>query len=385
VADARVCGDLDLVVPPPLGEAVGVWDGGRQRFVVFGGDQGAPANCIPQPDFLGTTWAFLTGCDAWVTLEVADAPSARGRHIAALDVEGERMIIHGGRWRETGAASDDNYDYLDDAWVLDLASDTWERLSNGDDGPAARVNHVGAVAGSRLIVHGGDTNPEPVGYTPSDEVWALDLESGEWEEISAGGGPSPRLFHSGAASPDGSTLYIYGGTGADPFFSPAFGDLWALDLESGEWEELHDGGGSAPDRPFWANLMADPTGDRLLMWAGHDDGNLGNTNQLWTFDLAEGGWDQLLQGDEWANPANDFCDLPADFADIDPGSPERRNAGAAGITSCGEVVVFGGKTDCGTINDLWAWKPDGGWEERSAATSGEVCLRAFADCQSLCF
>ncbi len=382
VAEPRVCDDLDLVVPPPTGEAVGVWDGERRRFVVFGGDVGTPIDCIPQADFEGSTWAFLTECDAWVSVAAAEAPPPRGRHVAALDADGGRMIIHGGRFRETGSSAD--YDYLDDTWALDLATDTWTRISDGD-GPQARVNHVGAVAGGRFVVHGGDTDPAPLGYTPQADVWVLDLAAGTWEELDAPGGPSARLFHAGAASPDGGTLYVYGGTGADPFFSPAFGDLWALDLETGQWQELHDGTGEAPDSPFWANLLADPQAPRLLLWAGHDDTDLGNTNQLWAFDLSSGQWELLRQGDEYANPANAFCDLPADFADIDIDSPERRNAGAAAITSCGELVVFGGKTDCGIINDLWAWKPDSGWQERSAATAGQVCQRAFAECEALCF
>ncbi len=382
LAEPRVCDDLDLAVPPPTGEAVGVWDGERRRFVLFGGDVGTPIDCIPQADFVGSTWAFLTECDAWVGVATSDAPPARGRHVAALDAGGGRMIVHGGRFRETGASGD--YEYLEDTWALDLASDTWTRIADGG-GPLARANHVGVVAGDRLVVHGGDTDPAPLGYTARADVWALDLATGEWEELEAAGGPSARLFHAGAASADGRTLYVYGGTGADPFFSPAFGDLWALDLETGQWEELHDGTGEAPDNPFWANLLADPVEDRLLLWAGHDDTSLGNTNHLWAFDLASGEWDRLRRGDEYANPANAFCDLPADFADIDPDSPERRNAGAAATTSCGEVVVFGGKTDCGIINDLWAWSPDSGWQERSGATSGEVCQRAFAECESLCF
>jgi hypothetical protein len=382
VAGARVCEDLDLVVPAPRGETVGVWDGDRNRMVLFGGDEGPPVDCSSRPDFAGETWAFLTECDAFVLIAADDAPRARGRHIAALDLDGERMIIQGGRRRATGADSTADYTMLNDTWFLDLTSDTWTE-ADASGGPSGRANHVGVVAGGRLIVHGGDSSRAPLGYVANDDVWALDLDSQRWEELATTNGPSPRLFHAGAT--DGQTLYIYGGTGADPFFTPAFGDLWALDLDSLEWEMLHDGRGDAPDDPFWANLMFDDTEDRLLLWAGHDAGTLGSGNQIWEFDLDAGDWGRLERGDELDNTDAGFCDFPPDFTEPDLDAPERRNAAAAGITSCGEIVTFGGKTDCGLINDVWAWSPDDGWDERSSATSGEICLRAFAECETLCF
>ena len=72
----------------------------------------------------------------------------------------------------------------------------------------------------------------------------------------------------------------------------------------------------------------------------------------------------------------------------DLSAPERRYAGAAAIN--GEsLIVFGGKTDCGQVNDLWTWDlGDETWTERSDATFGEICFRTFAhpeDCESLCF
>ena len=277
VAVASSCNDLALEVPGPRGEVVGTWDGERQRMVLFGGDSGLPQNCIPRPDFVGSTWSFRTDCDAFVRLDTEDAPAARGRHVGALDADRSQMLVHGGRWRATGTSG--NYTLRSDLWAFDFATDTWAELDPGT-GPSARVNHVGAVAGDRFIIHGGDTNPGALDYVAQDEVWAFDLNSGVWEELDTAGGPGARIFHAGTSSLDGSTLYVYGGTGNDPFFSPAYDDLWALDLESLEWTELHDGSGDAPDRPFWGNLLADPTADRLLLWAGHDDTSLGNTNQL---------------------------------------------------------------------------------------------------------
>ncbi len=50
------------------------------------------------------------------------------------------------------------------------------------------------------------------------------------------------------------------------------------------------------------------------------------------------------------------------------------------------MIIFGGKTDCGIIDDVWTWSFNGeGWVENSSASTGEICLRAFADCSTLCY
>jgi hypothetical protein len=390
VAAAELCADLELQVPSPRGEVAGVWDGTRQRLVVFGGDEGSPVQCIPAPDFVGQTWEWRSACDAWVELETDEAPHARGRHVAAMDAEANRMLLHGGRFRETGTSGD--YELFDDLWAFDLDGDTWVEVASGGggDGPSPRANHAGVVAGDRFVLFGGNESEDPLVFQPLGDVWAFDLESEDWEELEPLGDEAPvaRLYHAMAASPDGRTVYVYGGGGANAFQGPFYGDLWALDLDTMEWDELDGGGGDAGERPdhrIWASLLADPDGARLWLWAGHDDQALGNRNDLWVFDLDDGGWEQVVEGDALDQGAAGFCEFPADFVEPDLGAPERRNAGAAAITDCSEIVMFAGKTDCGIANDLWVWSESGGWDERSPATAGEICLRSAADCEEMCF
>ena len=62
----------------------------------------------------------------------------------------------------------------------------------------------------------------------------------------------------------------------------------------------------------------------------------------------------LTQGDTYNRPAYGVCDFPADFTNVDPNSPERRAAAAWTLTDDNRFMVFGGKTDCGNANDVWA-------------------------------
>lgn len=381
-ASAVDCSERGIDVPSPRGEVAGAWDAARGRFVIFGGDEGVPVECYPQTDFVGETWAFHTDCDNFERLQVSEAPQSRGRHAVALDAARGWMLIHGGRFRDGTSGA---YTLLDDAWAFDFATDTWTLVATG--GPAARSNHTAVVAGDRMIVYGGSTSTDGASFDPRSDVWALDLGSGAWTELEIQGeGPGERLFHAAAISDDGRTMYVYGGGDEGAFTGPFFGDLWALDLETLRWTELHDGGGEAPRARIWAALHHDGARDRLVLFGGHDDGSLGNTNEVWEFRLSEGVWNRLREGDVQTASANGFCDFPADFVDPDLKSPERRNAFASAITDRGELIVFGGKTDCGIINDVWTWSLErGGWSERSPATAGEICLRASASCSSMCF
>lgn len=377
------CSTRSIEVPTPRGEVAGAWDPVGERLILFGGDHGWPVDCNSQTEFVAETWAFHTDCNTFARVAEGSGPPARGRHAMAYDAGRHQVLVHGGRTRE-GTSGD--YSLYDDLWALDLATDTWTLLSEGE-GPSARVSHALGVVGDKLLIYGGNSSKSGASYTPLGDVWAWDLAAGGWTElVTSGGNPGERLFHAAATDGAGDSLYVYGGGDENAFSGPFFGDLWRLEVATATWTELHDGTGTgAPDNRIWANLVHDPATDRLLLWAGHDDQELGNTNQLWAFDLAANTWDRLEKGDTYANAANGFCDFPADFTDPDLEAPERRYAGAAALAE-GELIVFGGKTDCGIINDVWAWEVgSAAWTERSPATAGEICLRAFAECESLCF
>jgi hypothetical protein len=378
IVDCSVVSTTSL--PVPRGEHSGIWDKQRRRFVFFGGNQGIPVDCsYAQADFLDDLWAYYPDCDGFQDLEVAGGPGPRGRHAMSVDPERELMILHGGRYRALESSGD--YTNYDDVWAFDLKTDSWTELSSGG-GPEARVSHTAVVAGDRFVIHGGNSSENGMSYTPLEDVWAFDLVTNTWSELSASTGPDERLFHAGAVSDDGKTYYSFAGARS---FTSFLNELWALDLESVEWTELHSGGDDAPASRMGPNLVVDDTRNRLLAFGGHDSTDLGNTNQVWAFDLDTENWSEVRLGDTYANPAEGACDFPPDFTDLDFDSPERRYLGAAFETHDDQMVVFGGKTDCGAINDVWLFDFETEtWTEDFAATAGESCLRWSDDCSSLC-
>ena len=135
-----------------------------------------------------------------------------------------------------------------------------------------------------------------------------------------------------------------------------------------------------------ASMVQDVPRDRYIIFGGHDDKDLGNRNDLWAFHPASWAWEELDEADTWNKPANEVCDFPPDFTNVDYDAPERRNA-AVFVAGPDAAWLTGGKTDCGAVDDLVRLDLETAtWEDRTTATVGVTCLRKGGlNCNDLCF
>jgi hypothetical protein len=229
---------------------------------------------------------------------------------------------------------------------------------------------------NRILLHGGGTT-DLTTYTIDNGTFAFDLETRSWSPIGTTGTlPPPRIFHGSALDRSRGRLYVFAGAGEDAFTATQFyRDLWYLDLASDIWTEVPSDS-SFPAGRIKPEMAYDAARDRILLFAGHDDTQLGNTNDLWSFDPAGGAWSLLIQGDTFNQPADGLCDFPADFATIDPASPERRESHLfelAGETA----VMFGGRTDCGLAKDTWELDlATPAWRQINESPLGMTCRRS---------
>ena len=141
-----------------------------------------------------------------------------------------------------------------DVWAFDLATDTWTEVTTTGTGPSPRSSAVAFYDAprDRLVVFGGNVSTGGLTLTGVGDAFALNLATGEWQEIDTSAGPPPRLYHGGVGM-DGS-LFIYGGT--PNFDGPFYADTWALDLETDAWRQVSDGAGGPASR-FGGELFAD--------------------------------------------------------------------------------------------------------------------------------
>src|SRR5262249_13613935 len=148
-----------------------------------------------------------------------------------------------------------------------------------------------------------------------------------------------------------------GGGDANAFTGPFLHDVWALDLATEQWTEVATTG-TGPGGRIEGALVFDTVSHTLLAFAGHDDGAIGNENDLFALDLTAcpATWSKLPPGDTPGSPATGTCTFPPDFTNVDRAAPERRSGFAYGARADGHgFAVFGGSGDCGLLADVWWW------------------------------
>lgn len=376
--------------PRRLSEHAAAYDPEGRQMIVYGGSSAVPQQCdFPSPVYEEGTWLYDEPCNAWVRVDTTSNPGPRVRHMMAFG-DGKAWLF-GGRYR---AGTSGNYTLYDDVWAFDMATLMWSELQVSGERPSGRVNGAFVWDSRRghLWLFGGNESASGLAYTPLRDVWELDPVSATWTRHAISGTqPAERLFHVGFYDSARDALVAYGGADENAFgFSGPvvyMGDLWFLELETLVWTRLHAGDGDAPDGRFWAGGAYDPIGDRYLVFAGHDDASLGNRNDVWAFDPSAGSWSLGAEQDTLQGQPNGFCDFPPDFAAVAAGTPERRDAHTMVWSPCGHALVYGGKSDCGATDDVWAFGEDG-WQELQEATVGEACVRWRNNpdnCANLCF
>ena len=376
---------LDVVTvdarPGKRSEVWAVADAASNSIVIFGGNDGPIVNQIPSARYLDDTWVFEPG-EGWTEVE-GESPSARGRYATAYDESGGRMFLFGGRWRQEGTTG--NYTLHSDLWSFDFGTRIWTEIDT-TGGPSGRYYPAAAWQDDTLFVYGGATNADPLRIQPSRELWAW-TEAGGWEERSTSGdAPSSRVFFGTAHDTTRGRLVLFAGQRGD-FQSQAYNDLFALDLDSGEWVELHNGGSDAPFTRMHPAVQYDEARDRLMLFGGHTD--IGDDNDYWVFEMDGDEWDLIDEADVLAgglgcrdNPS----EVPADFVEMDLSAPERRHRGMHAVMH-DSLWIFGGMhAECSDhLDDTWRMDiATARWVELIEARTGESCLRRDDDCECLC-
>ncbi|HEX6475473.1 MAG TPA: kelch repeat-containing protein [Candidatus Limnocylindria bacterium] len=275
---------------------------------LFGGRDGAGR-------VLDDLWAYDLASDRWLLIE-ADGPPARFGHNAVW-VDGLGLVIFAGQSATT---------FYNDLWAYDPGSNRWLKLPAAGAAPVARYGSCAAVGpdGRLWISHGFTSEGSRFADT-----WAYDFTTLEWaDETPAGERPVERCLHACWWTDDGQlTLYAGQTTGV-----PALGDLWLLShgprIGTNTWSEvapgrrpparqlyaatrwagatvvfgggsrdggylddvwrISDGGtaarlriGPGPAARLGAELIADPTRGRLLLFGGRDaEGAMRDTWEL---------------------------------------------------------------------------------------------------------
>jgi hypothetical protein len=222
-------------LPSPPNQHVAVFVPSRNQMVAYGGSLGSD------------TWVLDLSAQSWSKLNVANPPPARLAASAIYDPVRDRMVMFGG------------YDggYLDELWTLSLSgTPTWTLATPSGPVPPGRdfASAIYDPVRDRMILFAGFS-----GATYND-VWALDLASLTWSQLTPSGTlPSP--LYGGCAIYDRAgdqMVTTFGGTG----------QTWSLSLgASPAWTLLHPTG-VGPSNRLFATAVYDADGQRMLIHGG---------------------------------------------------------------------------------------------------------------------
>lgn len=233
------------------------------------------------------TWA-----ETWNKLATSGlGPSERSSPaVAAL---GSSIYVFGGVKDDFTAAADT---FFQDLYRLDITTGQWEAVLVPGAAPPPRA-FAGAVADTRrgqIVIFGGaHYGPGFSDFVGYDDLWTFAPAAGTWQRrVPRNRGPigrsAPTVFI------DRSRIYVFGGVTAA---FETLNDLWVYDLDSNRWKELSRNG--APDAPpsrHEAMSGSEPVRGRLLLYGGeHFDPAAGFTvlNDTWEYDLGCGRWQQI--------------------------------------------------------------------------------------------
>jgi len=203
----------------------------------------------------------------------------------------------------------------------------WAEIRPAGPTPTARQDHTWTVDGDgqKAYLFGGLN-----ASGPTNDLWAFDLATDSWTELhTTGEGPGARFGHTGVWVP-GFGLVIWSGQGSSSFFD----DVWAYDPQTNSWSELPSLG-AVPEARYGSCASIGPDGE---MWISHgfteDDGRFADTR---SYDFATGTWTDRT-------PSGDL--------------PVKRCLHDCTWSPAGQLILYGGQTTgTAALGDLWTYDP----------------------------
>ncbi len=253
-------------VPEARRNGVAIYDPVGKRVIIFGGTGNS--------GLLNDLWSLDPAARVWTKLNpVGTPPSPRFGFDAVHDPVGHQMVIYAGQ----GAG------FFNNTWTLSLTTLEWRDVSPAQGSrPKARYGS-GSVYDSvtRSLVQFAGFTEESRRF---QDTQSFSLETNTWQDLTPGGTkPEVRCLLTTALDRANRRMIIYGGQR-----NGTLDDIWAFDLASRTWTNLTPA--QRPRGRWFASSFVDREG-HFIVFGGFTSS--GNVNETWTFDFQTNSWTQL--------------------------------------------------------------------------------------------
>jgi len=223
-----------------------------------------------QKKWLNEVYVYDVASDSWQLLQVTGSlPDPRVAHSAVL--VDNKMVVFGGN-NVNG--------FINNVFKLDLSTKVWTKVNAVGTPPEGRIEHSAVVlpkssnldrhdttiAGYYMVVFGGARWHGPDGYM--NDIFTFDLGTNTWKTLPAEGDlPSRRVGTGAIALSNGYEMVIYSGYNIDGIYE---GDVRHFNLATNTWIEVFPDGSAPEDRWRHQSVIASGS-DQMIMFAGFSD------------------------------------------------------------------------------------------------------------------
>ena len=199
---------------------------------------------------------WLASVLAQWSLVTTSGPEARAMQVAACDSTRQQLWVHGGM----GSGNH----VLQDLWVFDFESKSWNLMPQQHQKPVPRSGHVASWDQNEraLWIHGGYD-----GVHFFKDLWKY--QDYHWSLVtdSTASAPSPRADHVAVWDAASSALWLHGG-----YDGLLHEDLWRFDSKVVRWTQII--GNNPPSARSHHVAIWDDTSSALWVHGGYDGGSL---------------------------------------------------------------------------------------------------------------
>jgi N-acetylneuraminic acid mutarotase len=357
------------------------------------------------------TWTWISGSNTGNqvgiygtqgTANLSNVPGARDLAVSWVDSSGKLWLFGG-----SGSDSANNYQFLNDLWAYDPATNEWTWVSGSNTGdqagiygdstslPGARIAAVSWLDSSgNLWLFGGFGYDSAGKLDYLNDLWEYAPTSNEWTWVSGSSTADQKGTYGtkGIADPSnvpgarenavswvdsGGKLWLFGGNGYDLAGNVGWiNDLWKYDPTTNEWTWVSGSTSNSQAGIYGTKGVADPSnvpgardsvvswidsGGKLWLFGGEgldSAGHNGWLNDLWKYDPTTNEW-TWASGSTTVNQAPIYGTKGTAAPSNVPGA---REEAVSWIDSSGKLWLFGGHgyISAGTeayLNDLWKYDP----------------------------